>query len=71
MHSVTYDVVKEHIIQEIQKMFKYGLDIAKAICNGVYMKKEDLIPVRRLTEIYHDVEGACGDVKRVSTSLCC
>ena len=33
---VTYDSVKEHIIQHIQKNYKYGNDMAKALRNDAY-----------------------------------
>ena len=33
---VTYDSVKDHIVQQIQKSFKYGNDIAQAIRDMVY-----------------------------------
>ena len=29
--TMTYDTVKDHIIQQIQKTYKYGLDMAKTL----------------------------------------
>ena len=34
---VTYDTVKDHIVKQIQKIFKYGNDIAQVIRDMVYV----------------------------------
>ena len=32
----TYDTVKDHIIQYVQKNLKNGLDMAETLCSGMY-----------------------------------
>ena len=46
--AVTYDTVKENIIQQIQKTFKYGLDMVKAIRDDAYKEPGGGKPVRRV-----------------------
>jgi len=29
--NVTFDTVKDHIVQQVQKTYKYGIDIAKSL----------------------------------------
>jgi len=54
----TYDTVKDHIVQQIQRNFKYGNDMAMAIRN---MKYDDTNlgggkPTRQVVEIPDDVD---------------
>ena len=45
---VTYDTVKEHVIQQIQKSFKYGSDMVKLIRDRQYGTIGAGKPVRQL-----------------------
>jgi len=49
---VTYDTVKEHIIQQIQKTFKYGSDMVRTIQEDTYINDNEDRPQRRLAEMY-------------------
>ena len=62
---VTYDSVKEHIIQHIQHTFKFGSDMVNAIRNDEYGTPGGGRPRRQLANIYQlDEEGQPTDVKR-------
>ena len=54
---VTYDSVKDHIVQQIQKSFKYGNDIAQAIRDMVYEDENNLgggKPTRQIVAVPMD-----------------
>ena len=53
--SVTYDSVKDHIVQYVQKTYKNGLDIAESLDKEVWKDLTTLAPVRTVsTEIDPD-----------------
>ena len=45
----TYDTVKEHIIQQIQKTYQYGNDMASSLCDLTYTDTPGgAKPIRRI-----------------------
>ena len=50
---VTYDTVRDHIVQQIQKTFKYGNDMAKAIREMEYNNDNlsGVKPTRQLVSV--------------------
>lgn len=47
----TYDTVKDHIIVQIQKTFKYGMDMAKSLRNSEYVNLREGRPTRMVVTI--------------------
>ena len=51
---MTYDTVREHIIQDIQKKFKYGSDMVKAIRDDAYTDPGQGKPARQIADLYDE-----------------
>ena len=50
--TMTYDTVKDHIIQQIQKTYKYGLDMAKMLREMEYNQTPGgTTPIRKVVTI--------------------
>ena len=49
--SVTYDTVKDHIVQYVQKTYKHGIDIAESLDKEVIKDLTTLTPGRRVSVI--------------------
>jgi hypothetical protein len=47
--TVTYDTVKDHIIQTVQRNYKHGLDVAKSLRNEAITDLKDVLPARALS----------------------
>ena len=47
IQTVTYDTVKEEIVQFVQKTYKHGQDITVSLRDGTKKDLTPLIPVRR------------------------
>ena len=47
--TVTYDTVKDHIVQTVQKNYKHGLDVAQSLRNEELVKIEEAEPKRKLS----------------------
>jgi hypothetical protein len=46
----TYNTVLDSIVQEVQKKYKYGSDIAKSLRDGKLFDLSSIMPVRRVSE---------------------
>ena len=62
--TVTYDTMKDHVIDQIQKSYKYGIDIAKSLRN---MKLDDMKATRPTRDIA--TTGSDEDKKSKQTEL--
>ena len=58
---VTYDTVREHVIQQIQKNFKCGSDMVKSIRDGAYGAIGGGKPVRQLTALRNPADNSVKD----------
>ena len=54
--TVTYDTVKDHIVQTVQKNYKHGLDVAQSLRNEELVKIEEAEPKRKLSQKTSQVE---------------
>ena len=54
--TVTYDTVKDHIVQTVQKNYKHGLDVAQSLRNEELVKIEEAEPIRKLSQKTSQVE---------------
>ena len=60
--TITYKTMKEHMIQQVQRMYRHGHDIAMSLRN---LEKIDLVkevPERKLTDKQPDKEGQTDQV---------
>ena len=55
--SVTFDTVKDHIVQQVQKTFKNSIDIAESLDKEIIKDMTALMPTRKLSTKTQEAEN--------------